>query len=1057
MRLWNAQINFRLFLGLLLTLLSVDHLESYKFLGVLHFSSKSHFIVGSALMRGLVEKGHEVTVISPFPLKKPLKNYHDVPVPSVLKIMEKETNALLETTKRSLLENIMSFHNIGLQVTEAVLNEPSVRALLATNQTFDAVISEVFLAEALYGISEHFKAPLIGLGTFGAIAWNTDMVGSPSPLSYVPSAFLPFTDRMSLKERLINLGFSTFERLFLNIHYLPQQEELYNKYFPYNERSMYDVRKNAALVLLNSHVSLSFPRPYVPNQIEVGGMHINRKRSPLPQDIEKFINESQHGVIYFSMGSNIKSKNLPLETRQEILKALKSLKQRVLWKFEDTQLEGKPDNVFISDWFPQDDILAHDNVKAFITHGGLLSTTESIYHGKPFIGIPIFGDQFLNMAKAVANGYGIMLDYKNLSAQALQQAVETMTGNPNYTKLVKNMSKRYRDQPMEPLQLATYWVEHVARHKGAKYLHCAGLDLNFVQYHNIDAMLILYGGLLLVLVVIVWLLKCMVGLVCGKKQKTDKKKLKKNYWLIKMRLASLLLLFMFSYSAVVVESYKFLGVLHTGAKSHFIVGSALMKALAQKGHEVYVISPFPQKQHIKNYHDVPLESMMKVMNEKINSLLDRNDKNVLQNAVHYFDMGIELTEIVLKEPNVQQLMASNHTFDAVICEVFLSEALFGLSEHFKAPLIGLGTFGAISWNTDMVGSPSPPSYIPSAMLKFTDHMSLTERVGNLAFVSFERLFLDLHYLPRQAALYEKYFPHLERDMYTVRKNAAAVLLNTHVSLGYARPYVPNQIEVGGMHINRQRTPLPEDIEKFITEAEHGVVYFSMGSNLKSKDLPPAKKQELLTAFKNLKQRVLWKFEDPKLEGKPDNVFISDWFPQDDILADENVKVFITHGGLLSTTESIYHGTPVIGIPIFGDQFLNMAKAESNGYGIRLDYQTLNSKDLTAAVERVINDQSYTQRIKDMSERYRDQPMLPLDLAVYWVEHIARHKGAKYLHCAGVDLSFIEYHNIDAMLLLYGGLLFMLFGIIYFFSILLRALMRKLAPQQKPKKNKQKKN
>lgn len=87
-----------------------------------------------------------------------------------------ETNYLLKTTKRSLVENIISFHNIGLDVTESVLNEPSVKALLASNQTFDAVICEVFLGEALYGLSEHFKAPLIGLGTFGAIAWNTDMV-----------------------------------------------------------------------------------------------------------------------------------------------------------------------------------------------------------------------------------------------------------------------------------------------------------------------------------------------------------------------------------------------------------------------------------------------------------------------------------------------------------------------------------------------------------------------------------------------------------------------------------------------------------------------------------------------------------------------------------------------------------------------------------------------------------------------------------------------------------------------------------------------------------------
>lgn len=342
------------------------------------------------------------------------------------------------------------------------------------------------------------------------------------------------------------------------------------------------------------------------------------------------------------------------------------------------------------------------------------------------------------------------------------------------------------------------------------------------------------------------------------------------------------------------------------------------------------------------------------------------------------------------------------------------------------------------------------------MLRFTDHMTLTERVGNLAFITFERLFLDYHYLPRQAELYNKYFPHAERDMYTVRKNAAAVLLNTHVSLGYPRPYVPNQIEVGGMHINRKRKPLPEDIENFITEAKHGVIYFSMGSNLKSKDLPVAKKQEILSAFKNLKQRVLWKFEDTNLEGKPDNVFIRDWFPQDDILAHKNVKLFITHGGLLSTTETIYHGKPIIGIPIFGDQFLNMAKAETNGYGIRLDYQTLNAKDIVAAIERILGDPSYTQRIQDISARYRDQPMLPLDLAVYWVEHIAHHKGAKYLHCAGLDLSFIEYHNIDAILILYGGIAFTLFAFIYFLSLIIKALLCRTKPQGKPKKPKQKK-
>lgn len=64
---------------------------------------------------------------------------------------------------------------------------------------------------------------------------------------------------------------------------------------------------------------------------------------------------------------------------------------------------------------------------------------------------------------------------------------------------------------------------------------------------------------------------------------------------------------------------------------------------------------------------------------------------------------MRITETLLKDPVLDKVRDSNQTFDAVIAEVFLNEAHFGLAEHFNAPLIGLGTFGAISWNTDMVG------------------------------------------------------------------------------------------------------------------------------------------------------------------------------------------------------------------------------------------------------------------------------------------------------------------------------------------------------------------
>lgn len=69
-------------------------------------------------------------------------------------------------------------------------------------------------------------------------------------------------------------------------------------------------------------------------------------------------------------------------------------------------------------------------MKAFITHGGLLSTTEAIYYDVPFIGIPGFGDQAANVALAVREGYGIHLSIKDLNEESISQAITEILRNP---------------------------------------------------------------------------------------------------------------------------------------------------------------------------------------------------------------------------------------------------------------------------------------------------------------------------------------------------------------------------------------------------------------------------------------------------------------------------------------------------------------------------------------------------------------------------------------------------------------------------------------------------
>lgn len=64
-------------------------------------------------------------------------------------------------------------------------------------------------------------------------------------------------------------------------------------------------------------------------------------------------------------------------------------------------------------------------------------------------------------------------------------------------------------------------------------------------------------------------------------------------------------------------------------------------------------------------------------------------------------------------------------------------------------------------------------------------------------------------------------------------------------------------------------------------------------------------------------------------------------------------MFISHGGKLSLQESVYHGVPVVGIPVFGDQLLNSARAQRQGYAIKLNFDNVTEKSVLWAVNEVL--------------------------------------------------------------------------------------------------------
>ncbi|XP_040823471.1 UDP-glucuronosyltransferase 2B13-like isoform X2 [Ochotona curzoniae] len=238
------------------------------------------------------------------------------------------------------------------------------------------------------------------------------------------------------------------------------------------------------------------------------------------------------------------------------------------------------------------------------------------------------------------------------------------------------------------------------------------------------------------------------------------------------------------------------------------------------------------------------------------------------------------------------------------------------------------------------------------------------------------------------------------------------LIRSYWDLEFPRPLLPNFQFVGGLHCKPAK-PLPKDMEDFVqSSGEEGVVVFSLGSMFSN--MTEDRANVIASALAQLPQKVLWRFEGKKPDTLGPNTRLYKWIPQNDILGHPKTKAFITHGGANGVFEAIYHGIPMVGIPLFGDQPDNIIYMQTKGAAVMLDFKTMSSADLLSALKTVINDPSYKENVMTLSRIHHDQPMKPLDRAVFWIEHVMRHKGAKHLRVAAYDLTWYQYHSLDVI-------------------------------------------
>ncbi|XP_061395083.1 UDP-glycosyltransferase UGT5-like [Musca vetustissima] len=509
--------------------------EGARILAAYVFPGKSHYGMHSALIKELVDRGHEVTMIAAFTLEhmKLGKNYTEILIEPVYDFWSDvmdffKTENIFALTDMSNLQYYKMMDIIAFSTTEHALKQPKVLELINDPQPrgkFDLLLCEQFYQEPFLALSRVYDVPIVTSSTLGFESRMSQMMGVIMPWSFVPHTFSPYNDRMTFFERLMNSFYSLTEDIIREYDYFPKMDKLVEKYFGHLNVDIPPVSKleqNISVAMVNSYTPLSTTRPLVPGMIAVGGLHIHPNKK-LPEDLQTFLDGAVDGAIFFSLGSNVQSKDMPYEKMRIFLDVFASMKQRVIWKFENDSIPDMPKNILIRKWLPQSDILAHPNVKVFITHGGLFGTQEGVYHGVPMLGIPIYCDQHLNIRKAEQSGYAIKLHFPTITKELLKESLEKLIYNPQYRNNIQRYSTIFRDRPMAARETAVYWIEYVIRHKVATHLRSAGLDLKWYEFYLLDVIAFAVGVPLLIIGLLVFI----VRKVCCRSSKSVKK-LKRN-------------------------------------------------------------------------------------------------------------------------------------------------------------------------------------------------------------------------------------------------------------------------------------------------------------------------------------------------------------------------------------------------------------------------------------------------------------------------------------------------------------------------------------------------
>nr|AHX56956.1 UDP-glycosyltransferase 213A1 [Strigamia maritima] len=463
------------------------------------FGSMSHKICFDPIARELGARGHNVTLISVFEPTKTYPNVNEIVIPAMVHLHRQLQDGHVRVGKEGVTYAIWSmFGDICGELCDNFFQTGMLQEWLKNGRKFDAIIVDSVMAECLVSVA-HLLSPAVVLwNTAFLLPWVAIPSDIPTPSSYNPYSFDGSIAQMSLWQRMWNVVAHEKSQLLFNHAMYPPMDRAVFRHFP-QATSIVEAMRRLSLILVNGNAVLSTPRAEMPVVVNVGGLHLTPSK-PLTPDFAQLVDSAvNNGVVIFSLGTIFDALLTP-DREEMFLTAFSKLKYQIIWKYKK-KFENTPKNIKIFEWIPQKDLLAHKNIRAFITHAGLLSLQEAFHNQVPTVTLPVFADQPQNTAFLTSLNLTIPLSWDTLSVENIIDAVTRAAEDETLRQNVARVSRIFKDTSESPLNKSVFWMEYIMRHKGAPLLQPAAKELNLIQYFIIDVLLFLFFILVLVVVI----------------------------------------------------------------------------------------------------------------------------------------------------------------------------------------------------------------------------------------------------------------------------------------------------------------------------------------------------------------------------------------------------------------------------------------------------------------------------------------------------------------------------------------------------------------------------